>query len=148
MLLYRFSHDFCQIAGRIKNSRFGKITLSIMTRKEKMVMAYLCSRCQQKRTYLISPQEITQALSKRYVLSIEEIDEIMVDLANENYIDFVVSDSKKGYFYCVNLKKAGQSFNADSKKNRRAFGLLVLRSMFLATVSFVFGIILKAIFKS
>lgn len=120
---------------------------AIMTRKEKMVMSYLCLKCQQKRTYLISPQEITQALSKKYVLSIEEIDEIMVQLSNENYIDFVVSDSKKGYFYCVNLKKCGQTFNADTKKNRRTFGLLILRSMFLATVSFVFGIILKAIFK-
>ena len=119
-----------------------------MTKKEKMVMSYLCERCQQKRTYLVSPQEITQALSKKHVLSIEEIDEIMVQLSNDNYIDFVVSDSKKGYYYCVNLKKSGQTFNSDNKKNRQTFGLLVLRSMFLATVSFVFGIILKAIFKS
>lgn len=119
-----------------------------MTKKEKMVMSYLCNRCQQKRTYLVSPQEITQALSKKYVLSIEEIDEIMVALSNENHIDFVVSDSKKGYFYCVNLRKTGQSFNADIKKSRRTFGLLVLRSCFLATVSFVFGMILRAIFKS
>ena len=119
-----------------------------MTKKENMVMSYLCNRCQQKRTYLVSPQEITQALSKKYVLSIEEIDEIMVALSNENYIDFVVSDSKKGYFYCVNLRKTGQSFNADIKKSRRNFGLLVLRSCFLATVSFVFGMILRAIFKS
>lgn len=119
-----------------------------MTKKEKMVMSYLCNRCQQKRTYLVSPQEITQALSKKYVLSIEEIDEIMVSLSNANFIDFVVSDSKNGYFYCVNLRKCGQSFNADIKKNRRTFGLLILRSCFLATVSFVFGIILRAIFKS
>ncbi len=119
-----------------------------MTRKERMVMSYLCNRCQQKRTYLISPQEITQALSKRFVLSVEEIDEIMVTLANENFIDFVVSESKKGYYYCVNLKKSGQTYNADTKKNRRTFGLLVLRSIFLATVSFVFGVILKAIFKN
>ena len=118
-----------------------------MTKKEKLVMNYLCSKCQQKRTYLISPQEITLALSKKYVLSIEEIDEIMVALSNANYIDFVVSESKKGYFYCVNLKKSGQTFVADTKRSRRNFGLLVLRSMFLATVSFVFGIILKAIFK-
>ncbi len=119
-----------------------------MTRKEKMVMSYLCERCQQKRTYLISPQEITQALSKKYVLSIEEIDDIMVQLSNDNLIDFVVSDSKNGYFYCVDLKKNGQSFIADNKKSRRTFGMLILRSLFLATVSFVFGIILKAIFKS
>lgn len=119
-----------------------------MTKKEKMVMSYLCNRCQQKRTYLVSPQEITQALSKRYVLSIEEIDEIMVNLATENYLEFVVSESKKGYFYCVNLKKCGQTYNADTKKNRKTFGMLVLRSIFLATVSFVFGVILRAIFKS
>jgi len=118
-----------------------------MSKKEKLVMTYLCNRCQRRKTYLISPQEITQALSKRFVLSIEEIDDIMVSLANENYIDFVVSDSKKGYFYCVNLKKSGQSYVADSKRKRRTFGLLILRSMFLATVSFVFGVILRAIFN-
>jgi len=111
-------------------------------------MSYLCSKCQQKRTYLISPQEITQALSKKFVLSIEEIDEIMANLSNENYLDFVVSDSKKGYFYCVNLKKCGQTYNADTKKNRKTFGLMVLRSLFLSAVSFVFGMILKAIFKN
>lgn len=119
-----------------------------MTKKEKLVMSYLCNKCQLKRTYLISPHEITLALSKKYVLSVEEIDEIMVALSNENYIDFIVSESKKGYFYCVNLKKSGQTYNADTKKNRKTFGILVLRSIFLATVSFVFGIILKAIFKS
>ena len=118
-----------------------------MTKKEKMVMAFLCNKCQQKRTYLISPQEITQALSKRYILSVEEIDEIMVELANQNYVEFVVSESKKGYFYCVNLKKNGQTYNSDTRKNRQTFGLLVLRSIFLATVSFVFGLILRAIFK-
>ena len=118
-----------------------------MTKKEKMVMSFLCNKCQQKRTYLVSPQEITQALSKKYILSIEEIDEIMVELANQNYIEFVVSESKKGYFYCVNLKKIGQTYNSDVKKNHQTFGLLVLRSIFLATVSFVFGLILRAIFK-
>ena len=111
-------------------------------------MVFLCKKCQKKKTYLISPQEISQALSKKYVLSIEEIDEIMVTLSNENYIDFVVSDSKNGYFYCVNLKKSGQTYMTDTKKNRKAFGMLILRSIFLATVSFVFGIILKAIFKN
>lgn len=119
-----------------------------MTKKEKMVMTYLCQRCQKKKTYLISPQEITTALSKKFVLSVAEIDEIMVQLSNENYIDFVVSDGKKGYYYCVTLKKCGQTYVSDTKRQRKNFGLLVLRSMFLATVSFVFGIILKAIFKS
>lgn len=116
-------------------------------KKEKLVMTYLCEKCQKNKTYLISPQDITMALAKKFVLSIEEIDEIMVTLANENYIEFVVSDSKEGYFYCVNLKKAGQSFLIDSKKSKHMLAMLVLRSCFLATVSFVFGIVLRAIFK-
>jgi len=110
-------------------------------------MTYLCQKCQKNKTYLISPQEITMVLSKKFVLSIEEIDEIMVALANQNFIEFVVSDSKDGYFYCINLKKAGQSFLIDSKKNKRLLGMLVLRSCFLATISFAFGILLRAIFK-
>ena len=78
-----------------------------MTKKERMVMSYLCNKCQQKRTYLISPQEITQALSKKFVLSVEEIDEIMVTLSNENYIDFVVSDSKRDIIIVSTLRKVG-----------------------------------------
>ena len=111
-------------------------------------MTYLCERCQKKKTYLISPQEITSALSKKFVLSVYEIDEIMVQLSNGNYIDFVVSDGKKGYMYCVTLKKCGQTYLTDTKNQKRTLGILVLRSIFLATVSFIFGIILKAIFKS
>lgn len=119
-----------------------------MQKREKLVMTYLCKRCGQKRTYLVSAQEIVQALCKKCVLSVAEIDEILVSLSGQNLLDFVVSDSKKGYFYCITLKRSGQTFIADSNRQKKAFGMLVLRSMFLATISFVFGLILKAIFKS
>ena len=126
---------------------FGE-TYCDMTKKEKMVMSHLCNKCQRNKTYLISPQEIAQVLAKRYIVSVEEIDEIMVSLSNDNLIEFVVSDGKNGYFYCVTLKKSGQTFVADTKKKRKTFGLLVLRSCFFATFSFIFGVILRAIFKS
>ncbi len=117
------------------------------TRKEKLVMTYLCKVCSGKKTQLVSPNEIAEALCNKAVLSVAEIDEILASLSNDNYLDFVVSDSKNGYYYCVNLKRKGISYITDAKKSRKALGLLILRSMFLATVSFVFGIILKAIFK-
>ena len=96
---------------------FGE-TYCDMTKKEKMVMSHLCNKCQRNKTYLISPQEIAQVLAKRYIVSVEEIDEIMVSLSNDNLIEFVVSDGKNGYFYCVTLKKSGQTFVADTKKKR------------------------------
>lgn len=117
-----------------------------MGRKEKGVLLYLCKVCTKKRTYLISPYEIASSLSKKFVLSVSEIDEIMATLSNENYIDFVISESKNEYYYCVTLKKKGQSFEMDIKQSRRNFLLLVLRTMFLASISFIFGLILKAIF--
>ncbi len=116
-------------------------------RKEKLVLKYLCKLCLNKKTYLVSPHDIAKAVCSKIVLSINEIDEIMASLSLQNYIDFVVSDSKNGYYYCVKLKKKGQTYFADAKKQKKALLMLVLRSMFLATVSFVFGIILKAIFK-
>ena len=117
-----------------------------MGRKEKGVLRYLCKVCTKRRTYLISPHEIASSLSKSFVLSIAEIDEIMATLSSEDYIDFVVSESKNDYFYCVTLKKRGQSYETNLKEERKKFGLLILRTLFLAIVSFVFGLILKAIF--
>lgn len=111
-----------------------------------MVLLYLCQVCSKKRTYLISPHQIASALSKNYVLAVSEIDEIMTNLSQENYIDFIVSESKNDYMYCVTLKKKGQSFELDLKNQKRNFGLLILRTLFLAIISFIFGLILKAIF--
>lgn len=116
-------------------------------RKEKLVLKYLCKVCSSKKTYLISPHDIAKELCKKVVLSVSEIDEIMASLSLQNYIDFVVSDSRNGYYYCVKLMKKGMTYLSDSKKQKKALLMLILRSMFLATVSFVFGIILKAIFQ-
>lgn len=110
------------------------------------MLLYLCRVCSQKRTYLISPHQIASNLSKNFVLSISEIDEIMTNLSKENYIDFVVSETKNDYMYCVTLRKKGQSFELDLKNQKRNFGMLILRTLFLAVISFVFGLILKAIF--
>ena len=116
-------------------------------RKERLVLIFLCKTCDAKKTHLISPHDIAKSVSKKIILSISEIDEIMTSLSLQNYIDFVVSDSKNGYFYCVKLKKKGQTYLTDSRKQKKTLGLLVLRSIFLASVSFIFGLILKAIFK-
>ena len=117
-----------------------------MSRKEKDVLLYLSKVCTKKRTYLISPHQIASSLSKKYVLSVAEIDEIMANLSNENYLDFVISESRNDYFYCITLKKRGLAYENDIKQGRKNFLLLILRTLFLAVISFVFGLILKTIF--
>ena len=117
-------------------------------KKEKLILKYLCKVCTGKKTYLISPSDIAKQVCKKYVLSVSEIDEIMASLALQNYLEYVISDSKNGYFYCIKLKKKGQTYLHDAKKQKKALYMLIVRSIFLATVSFVFGLILKAIFKT
>lgn len=117
-------------------------------RREKLVLTYLCKVCSSKKTSLISPHQIAQNISKKIILSTTEIDEIMTSLSMQNYIDFVATEWKNGYYYCVKLLSKGQSYIADDRRAKKALGLLVLRSIFLASVSFVFGLILKAIFKT
>ncbi len=117
-------------------------------RKEKLVLKYLCRVCSKEKTHLISPNEIAKEVCKKMVLSLNEIDEIMASLALQNYLEFVISDSKNGYYYCVKLKNKGQTYLQDARKQKKSLYLLIVRSIFLATVSFVFGLILKAIFKS
>lgn len=117
-------------------------------RREKLVLTYLCKVCANKKAHLFSPYDIAKALCPKLVLTVSEIDEIMARLSLENYLDFVASEGKNGYYYCVTLKSKGKTFLSDQKKQKRAMGMLILRSIFLATVSFVFGLILKAIFKS
>lgn len=117
-------------------------------RREKLVLTYLCKVCANKKAHLISPYQITKDLNPKLVLTVSEIDEIMARLSLENYLDFVASEGKNGYYYCVTLKNKGKTFLADQKKQKKAMAMLILRSIFLATVSFVFGLILKIVFKS
>ena len=124
------------------------MALNFSDRNEKIVLKYLCVTCSGKKTCLISPCDIANATSGKIVLSCSEIDEIMTSLSLQNYIDFVVSDSKNGYFYCVKLKQKGRTYIEDTRRQRKTLAMLVLRSIFLASVSFVFGVILKVVFKN
>ena len=51
------------------------------SRKEKLVMTYLCKVCSGKKTQLVSPNEIAEDLSNKVVLSVAEIDEILTSLS-------------------------------------------------------------------
>ena len=93
---------YCNIFVYLRENILGKLYF-MPDSKEKLVLKYLCKVCSGKKTYLISPHDIAKATCGKMVLSVNEIDEIMTSLSLQNYIDFVVSDSKNGYFYCVKL---------------------------------------------
>ena len=118
----------------------------MLDKKEKMVMKYLCKVCPQKQSCLISAQQIAEQMYRKYLFSISELDDIMISLSKDNYIEFVASDSKKGYYYCVKLKNKGQTFLKDLAKQKKELFFVLFKTVCLAGVSFVIGVLLKAIF--
>ena len=119
----------------------------MLDKKEKFVILYLVEICPQKRSYLIFAEKIAEFVSKKYLISIGELDDIMISLAKDNYIDFVVSDSKKGYYYCITLKNKARTLKNDIKKQKKQFWLVILRTLCLGALSFIVTILLKKIFK-
>ena len=119
----------------------------MLDKKEKFVILYLLEICPNKRSYLILAEQIAEFVSKKYLISTTELDDIMITLAKDNYIDFVVSDSKKGYYYCITLKNKALTLKKDLKKQKQEFCMLIVKTVGFAILSFVVGIILKTIFK-
>ena len=61
----------------------------MLDKKEKFVILYLLEICPNKRSYLILAEQIAEFVSKKYLISTTELDDIMITLAKDNYIDFV-----------------------------------------------------------
>ena len=110
-------------------------------------MLYLSEICKTKKAYLILATDIAAFVSKKYIVSTSELDDIMIALNKDNYLDFVVSDGKKGYYYCVTLTNKGLTYKKDQIKERKALLMTVVRTLVLAVLSFVVGLLLKVIFK-
>lgn len=118
----------------------------MLDKKEKLVMLFLCEVCSGKKAYLISANQIAEYVSRKFILSIAELDEIMLSLSKENYIDLVVSDGKRGYFYCISLKNKGMTFKKDLSKHKKEIAMLLFRTLGITILSFIIGLILRAIF--
>ena len=119
----------------------------MLDKKEKLVMLYLLGKCVDKKTYLIPSSSIAEYVSRKYFIAIAELDDIMISLSKDNYLDFVGTSSKKGYYYCINLKNKGLTYKKDLKKQKQELVGLVIRTIILSIVSFVLGLLLKIIFK-
>lgn len=120
----------------------------MLSNKERKVMWYLYDKCKDKESVLIAPQEIVNNLMPKYEINTIEVDQIMSALVLDNYVEVVHSDSKGKLIYVVSLKPKGVAYERVSKHNKKKLYLLLLRTVVLATVSFIVGLILKTVFLS
>ncbi len=119
----------------------------MLTKKERLVMSYIYSKCEDQESVLISPTDIATACMDKYDLTNVEIEQILNGLSLDNYIDVVNSDKKGKLVYCIYLKQKGISYKRDNEQRKKTTFMLVTRTVLLAILSFIVGVILKAIFS-
>lgn len=97
-------------------------------------------------TCLLSAKDITTNVYAKLDLSEYEVDDIIKNLVFDNYIDVVYSDKKGQMIYCVKLTEQGQAFAREKHNTKVKASVLIIRTVLLAILSFVVGLILKALF--
>ncbi len=110
-------------------------------------MVFLYEKCKDKKSCLISPAEIIDAMMPKYEITEAEVSQIVSGLELDNYISVINSDNNGKLIYCISLKQKGQAFEREKKGQKKQWAWWVSRTIILAIISFAVGMILKAIFS-
>ncbi len=120
----------------------------MLNRKEKLVMSYLYEACTTNGgKCLLSIEDIMSNMYSKVDLTPDAVEEIVKNLAFDDYIEVVHSDKKGEIVYCITLTEHGQAFVRENNNSRRNTRMLIIRTVLLAVLSFVVGVVLKAIFS-
>ena len=119
----------------------------MLNRREKIVMQYLFDTCMSNGDKcLLSAKEISVAVYSKVDWTEYEVDQIINNLALDEYLNVIHSDKKGQTVYCISLAEKGKAFARERHNSKVTTNMLILRTVLLAVLSFVIGLILKAIF--
>ena len=112
---------------------------------ENKVMSALFLSFEKKKTILISPLDLMRITGEKS-LTVSSVDKIINDLSSDGYLDLIYSDRHGETVYCVTLTEKGKGYLRGRKVMKRNLLFRLGVTVALAIVSFVIGLILKAIF--
>ena len=119
----------------------------MLNRREKIVMQYLFDSCMSNEgKCLLSAQDISTGIYSKIDLTEFEIDEVVQNLVLDGFVDVIYSDKKGRKMYCITLTEQGKGFARQKRNSKINTSVLIARTILLAILSFVVGLILKAIF--
>ena len=118
----------------------------MLSKKEKELMKYILKASGGKDTCLLAPLDIIHGLQPKYNLSSIELQGLLDGLAQEDYIGLVNSDKNGELIYCVNICPKGKSFIREEHNIKKSWTAAIIKTVLLAILSFIVGVVLKAIF--
>ena len=117
----------------------------MLSKTENRVMGVLYERCREKNALLISPDDLIKCVGDKE-LTLTKLDKIVVDLGADGYFELVYSERSGERVYCLALTEKGKGYLRKKKLFRRNLIFRVALTSGLALLSFVIGLVLKAIF--
>ena len=94
---------------------------------------------------LVSPMDLISILGGKE-FNRANLDAIIQDLCSDGYFDLIYSDRHGERVYCITFSQKGQSYDRNALLMRRNVIFRLGLTIVLAIVSFLIGLILKAIF--
>lgn len=117
----------------------------MLSKVERKVMLTIYQKCQQKNPLLISPKDLKTIVCLPSA-STAELQKIVENLSTDGYFDLIYTEKHGETLYLISLLKKGKAFLRTQKEFKRNIIFRVILSAGLAVMSFIIGLILKAIF--
>ncbi len=117
----------------------------MLSKTESKVMGVLFTECKEKTSLLITPVDLIRIIGDK-TLNQKRLEKIMKDLFMDGYFDLVYSDRHGETVYCVTLTEKGKGYMRKKMVMRRNIIFRICFTVGLALLSFVTGLILKAVF--
>ena len=108
-------------------------------------MTAICYKSKGKRSVLLSPVDIVEMAGLK-IKDTSRVDKIISDLSSDGYFDLILSSRHGERVFCIALTDKGKGFLRSEKMVRRNLMFRLMLSVGFAVLSFIIGLILKAIF--
>ena len=118
----------------------------MLSRCENDVMRAVYCLCDGTDGCLVSPLDIMSILPANKKYSVERLDDALNALHTDGYLDVILSERKGEKMYVISLKESGLAFKRQAKQKRQDVINKILLAFVGAVATFIFGLILKAIF--
>ncbi len=118
----------------------------MLSKLENKVMYAIYNKCRNKSSVLINKSSLIR-LAGEGEKAEQKLDEIVKDLYTDGYFDLVYTERQGEKVYCITLTEKGKGFPRVAKVVRRTLAFKLVVTVGFAVLSFVLGLILKAIFS-
>ncbi len=113
---------------------------------ENAVMSAIYDTCDGNESCMVAPLELIAMLPPKHKISVEKLLEILNSLHYDGYFDLIVGDRKGEKMYVICLREKGFAYKRSASQQKRDFLYKIALAVIGATVTFLFGLILRSIF--